>query len=59
MKHCVKTIILSAGMLLAACGQAPATAAPQQKAIPMDDKVHVLEQKGKFVITPETLKLFI
>jgi hypothetical protein len=55
VKHSMKTIILSAGVLLAACGQDKSAAEPQQKAIPMDGKVHVLEQRGRFVITSTTL----
>jgi hypothetical protein len=45
VKNSMKTIILSAGVLLAACGQGKSAAEPQQR--------------GRFVITPETLKLFI
>lgn len=41
--------------VLAACGQGASEAAPQQKGVPMGDKVHVLERRGKFSITPTTL----
>jgi hypothetical protein len=51
---CAPLIVLLA---LAACGQGTdaATPAAQQKAISMDGKPHILEQRGKFTITPTTL----
>jgi hypothetical protein len=43
-------------LVLAACGQAGNSAtAPQQKAISMDGKPHILEQRGSFTITSTTL----